>query len=100
MRVLHVDTGARRATVEGATKAIEVATSDVYLAPAQKQEHLNRLNATGRTVWAYGFSSALIEERRSQDIVIPPEHSFDGVDVSVAHCDDYGTGEGRLHGRM
>ncbi|MCU1137079.1 MULTISPECIES: hypothetical protein [Stenotrophomonas] len=100
MRVFHVDTGARRATVESAAKAIEMAASDVYLAPTQKQEHLNRLEASGRTAWAYGFSSVLIEERRSQDIGIPPEHYSDDVDVSVAHCDDYGTGEGRFHGRM
>lgn len=100
MRVFHVDTGTRRATVEGSAKAIEMAASDVYLAPTQKQAHLDRLDNWGRTAWAYGFSSVLIEERSSQDTGIPLEHYSDDVDVSVAHCDDYGTGEGRFHGRM
>ena len=100
MRVFLVDTGTRRQEVTGAAAAINVAASDVYLSQAQKSGHLNRLEASGRTAWAYGFTSVLIEERKHDDCGIPPQHYSDDVDVSLAHCDDHGTGEGRFHGRM
>lgn len=46
--------------VEGAAEAVRCATDDVYLDPIRCQEHVERLERSGRTAWSYGFGTAVI----------------------------------------
>jgi hypothetical protein len=57
-----IDTHTSRSELADATamQAIEAAGRVVYLQPAQFGHHIQRLNETGRTAWAYGFSSVVV----------------------------------------
>lgn len=58
--------------VEGAAEAVRCATGDVYLDPIRRQEHIERLEQSGRTAWAYGFGTAVITVENHA-----PEHRDD-----------------------
>lgn len=75
-----VDTGARRQVVQGAEQAIVVAARDVYLSPHQRKAHVQWLESTGRTAWAYGFSTALIA-RCNQQPAEAAHHAAPGKDT-------------------
>ena len=60
MATYTVDTGKRNVAMGGPVEAVRAARADVYLAPMREREHIERLEQTGRTAWAYGFSTVLI----------------------------------------
>lgn len=75
-----VTTETRSITVEDAAEAIREAAKDVYLDAHRQREHVERLEKTGRTAWAYGFSTAVIELRKTEDSPATPEE----VEAAIA----------------
>lgn len=86
MTTYIVTTDTSRPATEGAAEAIRKAATDVYLDPMRQAEHIERLEMTGRTAWAYGFSTVVIEQRDAEESPATPEE----VDAALAQ---YGNGQ-------
>lgn len=78
-----------------AAEALDCAERQVYMTAALRQQGERAMRAGNPFSYAYGFKSITVwpPQRRPDDEI--PEDT-----PSIPNCDDWGTGEGRYHGRM